>query len=56
MNQEKKKQCNFKCSMCEHYERTHDFCKEKEIKGCSKVKTDFSTCESYLVKQSLIMF
>lgn len=53
----KEKKCNFRCMTCENYNRVSDFCKEKEIKHCSKqVHTDFSTCESYLVKSSLVMF
>ena len=56
MEEEKKKQCNSKCVMCEHYQREYDFCKEKEIKGCSKVQTDFSICSSYLISKKLIMF
>jgi hypothetical protein len=52
-----KKKCNFKCSTCQNYNRVSDYCKEKEIKHCSKqVHTDFSTCDSYLIRDNLIMF
>ena len=52
-----KKKCNLKCSTCEHYCKGIDFCKEKEIENISKnVNTDFSTCDSYLVRENLIMF
>lgn len=51
------KKCNLKCRKCEHYNRVSDFCREKDIKHCSKqVHTDFSTCESFLIRENLIMF
>lgn len=57
MSENKKKKCTFKCSTCEHYCKETDFCKEKEIKECSKqIYTDFSTCDSYLVHEKLVMF
>lgn len=57
MSENKKKKCTFKCSTCEHYCKETDFCKEKEIKECSKqIHTDFSTCDSYLVHEKLVMF
>ena len=53
----KDRKCNLKCCTCEHYDKQVDFCKEKEIEDCSKqVNTDFSQCENYLVKESLVMF
>lgn len=48
--------CKFKCNTCENYDKNIDFCKEKEIENCSKARTDFSQCESYLVSSKLIMF
>ena len=57
MSENKKKKCNFKCITCEHYSKTKDFCREKEIEECSKkVDTDFSQCELYLVRHNLIMY
>lgn len=57
MSKNKEKKCNFKCSTCEHYSKSKDFCKEKEIEECSKkTNTDFSQCESYLINHKLIMF
>lgn len=53
----KEKKCNLKCNTCEYYNPKKDFCKEKEIKNCSKnVHIDFSQCDSYLVRENLIMF
>lgn len=55
--EEKTKKCDFKCDMCEHYSRIKDFCKEKQIENCSKNShTDFSKCESFLVRENLVMF
>lgn len=57
MSKGKEKKCNIKCNTCEYYEKETDFCKEKEIENVSKqVNTDFSQCEDYLVKESLVMF
>lgn len=57
MSKCKNKKCNLKCCTCEHYDKKSDFCKEKEIDNCSKqVNTDFSQCNDYLVKESLVMF
>lgn len=56
-NKEKKKKCNLKCKTCEHYNRISDYCREKGIKHCSEqVQTDFSTCDSFLIRENLIMF
>lgn len=49
--------CSLKCKTCEHYNRVSDYCREKAIKHCSKqVHTDFSTCNSYLISEKLVMF
>ena len=54
---EKKTKCNFKCSTCHNYDKKYDYCVEKEIEEISKqVHTDFSTCDSYLVREDLVMF
>ena len=53
----KSKKCNHKCVTCQHYDKSNDFCKEKEIENCSKrVDTDFSTCTDYIIHEKLIMF
>ena len=57
MSENKTKKCNCKCSTCENYDKPTDYCKEKEIENCSKqVNANFSQCESYLVRESLVMF
>ena len=57
MSEKKEKKCGFKCSTCENYCSKNDFCKEKEIENVTKqVQTDFSTCDSYLVNEKLVMF
>lgn len=53
----KKTQCNFKCKLCEYYDVLNDFCKEKEITECSKKSlTEFSNCDSYLIKSKFVLF
>lgn len=57
MSENKKNKCNLKCKTCNNYDKKTDFCEEKEIKEVSKqVQTDFSTCDSYLINDKLIMF
>lgn len=57
MGEKKEKKCNLKCKTCEHYNKISDYCREKEIKHCSKqINTDFSTCDTYLVRENLVMF
>lgn len=57
MNKCKGKKCSLKCCTCENYDKETDFCKEKEIEDVSKqVSTDFAQCDSYLVRESLVMF
>ena len=54
---EKKKKCGFKCTTCEYYCAKSDFCKEKEIENVTKQPhTDFSVCDSYLIKDKIIYF
>jgi hypothetical protein len=51
------KKCSLKCKTCEYYNFVGDFCTEKGIKHCSQqTHTDFSTCDSYLVSERLVMF
>lgn len=57
MSEKKEKKCSFKCNTCEYYCSKNDYCKEKKIENVTKQPhTDFSTCESYLVSNKLIMF
>ena len=57
MNKCKEKKFNIKCNTCEYYEKETDFCKEKEIENVGKqVNTDFSKCDSFLVRENLVMF
>jgi hypothetical protein len=53
----KKRKCSLKCNTCENYNKETDFCVEKEIENCSKqVNTDFSQCDSFLIRENLVMF
>lgn len=57
MSEKKEKKCSFKCNTCSFFDKTKDYCVEKEIENVTKQPhTDFSTCESYLINQKLIMF
>lgn len=57
MSKDKKKKCGLKCNTCNYYNSTKDYCSEKKIENVTKQPhTDFSTCDSYLVHQKLIMF
>ena len=56
MSEDKTEKCSIKCKLCEHYSKDADFCKEKCIENCSKAKTDFSQCDSYLISHKLVMF
>ena len=56
-NKTEKNKCDYKCSMCQHYAKEYDFCKEKNIEECSKkAPTEFTTCNDYLIRDDLIMF
>ena len=56
-NNNKNMKCDLKCKYCTHYNQVNDYCREKEINHCSKqIHTDFSTCDSFLVRENLIMF
>lgn len=51
------KKCSVKCNTCEYYEKETDYCIAKQIENCTKQpNTDFSQCDDYLVKESLVMF
>lgn len=54
---ESDKKCGLKCKTCEYYNFVGDFCREKGINHCSQqVHTDFSTCDSFLIRENLVMF
>lgn len=49
--------CGIRCETCEFYNKSTDFCESRMIRKCSKQKnSNFSTCEDYLVKESLVMY
>lgn len=53
----KSKKCKIKCLTCEYYDAPFDYCSEKDIENCSEQsRSNFSSCEDYLVKESLVMF
>ena len=52
----KKNKGGLKCKTCEYYDRSTDFCTAREIEGCTKQKANFSKCDDYMVRESLVMF
>lgn len=53
----KNKKCKIKCSQCEFYDVPLDYCSQKEIKECSKqTHINFSQCDSFLIREDLVMF
>lgn len=53
----KSKKCNIKCNKCEFYDAPIDYCSEKGIEECSKqTEINFSKCESFLIREDLVMF
>ena len=56
-NQKKTKRNKIKCSKCEFYDTLIDYCSEKDIEECSKqTQINFSTCDSFLIREDLIMY
>lgn len=45
---------SLRCKMCENYDRENDKCNEYEYEECSKM--NFTRCEGYIVKDTLINF
>lgn len=46
-----------KCRTCEFYDNEMDYCMERDMENCSRqTNVNFSKCENYLVKQSLVMY
>ena len=46
-----------KCRTCEFYSYDDDYCMERDIENCSRqTKVNFSKCDSFLVRENLVMF
>lgn len=46
-----------KCRQCEFYNCDDDYCMERDIENCSRqTNVNFSKCDSFLVKENLVMF
>ena len=53
----KNNKCKIKCKNCQFYDRENDYCTEKNIENCAKqTNINFSQCDSYIIKETLIMF
>ena len=53
----KNKKCKIKCKTCEFYDVPMDYCSQKEIENCTvQTHINFSSCDSYLVREDLVMF
>lgn len=53
----KNKKCKIKCSQCEFYDKRFDYCSQREIENCTmQTHINFSSCESFLIKEDLVMF
>ena len=56
-NSKKNKKCKIKCGQCEFYDVLIDYCSEKDIENCSKQShINFSQCDSFLIREDLVMF
>lgn len=53
----KSNKCKIQCCTCQFYIPEDDYCTEKDIEYCTKqTNVDFSKCDNYLIKESLIMY
>ena len=53
----KNNKCRIKCKNCQFYDRENNYCTEKNIKNCTKqFNADFSQCDSYLIRDNLVMY
>lgn len=53
----KNKKCKIRCKSCEFFDPQLDYCNEKDIENCSEqTHINFSSCDSYLVREDLVMF
>ena len=49
--------CKIKCRNCEFYDDEYDYCMERDIENCTRqTNVNFSKCESFLIKDKLVMF
>ena len=58
-NSQKKKddKCKIKCKTCQFYDREDDYCTERNIENCTKlINMNFSQCDSFLIRDNLVMF
>lgn len=55
-NKENRKK-KMKCVQCEFYSYEEDYCTERDIENCSRQNNvNFSKCDSFLVRENLVMF
>lgn len=53
----KNNKCKIKCRTCQFYDYEEDYCMERDIENCTRqTNVNFSKCDDYLVKESLVMF
>ena len=53
----KNNKCHIKCKNCQFYDKKDDYCTEKDIENCTKqTNINFSKCDSYLIRENLVMF
>ena len=53
----KNHKCKLKCRTCQFYIPEDDYCTERDIDNCTKqTNVNFSKCDDYLVKESLMYF
>lgn len=53
----KNNKCKIKCRKCQFYDQEEDYCTERDIENCTKqTNFNFSKCDDYLTKDSLVMF
>ena len=46
-----------KCQQCQYYSYDDDYCTERDIENCSRQNNiNFSKCNSFLIKDKLVMF
>ena len=49
--------CRIKCRDCQFYDREGDYCTERDIENCTKlINMNFSQCNSFLIRENLVMF
>ena len=49
--------CKIKCRTCQFYDCEGDYCTERDIDCCTKqTNINFSKCDDYIIKETLVMF